>query len=106
MVQITDKAAVEFKTLLKKEGKEDHGVKLFVAGFGCSGPQYGLSLEEKPEDGETVYESNDVKIYLTKEAAEALEGVEIDYIKSEHGEGFVINNPKANGCGPTCGGCG
>ncbi len=104
MVEVTDKAAVEFKNLLKKEGKADYGVKLFVAGFGCSGPQYGLSLEEKPEDGERVYESNDVKLYLTKDAAEALEGVEIDYVKSEHGEGFVINNAKD--CGPSCGGCG
>lgn len=105
MVEVTDKAAVEFKTLLKKEGKPDYGVKLFVAGFSCSGPQYGLSIEEKPEDGEEVYESNDVKFYLPKEAAEALEGVEIDYVKSEQGEGFVLNNPNAN-CGPSCGGCG
>jgi iron-sulfur cluster assembly accessory protein len=105
MVQITDKAAEEFKNLLEKEGKSDYGVKVFVAGVGCSGPQYGLSLEEKPEDGEKVYENNDVKFYLTTEAEEALEGVEIDYIKSEQGEGFVINNPN-QGCGPSCGGCG
>jgi Fe-S cluster assembly iron-binding protein IscA len=47
-----------------------------------------------------------VKFYLTTEVEEALEGVEIDYIKSEQGEGFVINNPTAKGCGPSCGGCG
>lgn len=105
MVQVTEKAASEFKTLLEKEGKPNHGVKLFIAGFSCSGPQYGLAIEEKPEDGEKVFESNDVKLYLTKETADALEGVEIDYVKTEHGEGFVINNPNAN-CGPSCGGCG
>jgi len=106
MMQITDKAAEEFKGLLKKEGQPDYGVKVFVAGVGCSGPQYSLSLEETPTDGEKVYENNDVKFYLTTEVEEALEGVEIDYIKSEQGEGFVINNPTAKGCGPSCGGCG
>lgn len=106
MVNLTDKAAEEFKNLLKKEGKPDYGVKVFVAGIGCSGPQYGLSLEKAPEEGEKVFESKGVKIYLSPKAAEELDEGVIDYIKSEYGEGFVLNNPNAKGCGPSCGGCG
>ena len=107
MVSITDKASVEFKNLLKKQGKLDYGVKVFVAGMGCSGPQYGLSLEENPEDGEKILENNDVKFYLTSEAETALDGVEIDYVASEQGEGFVIKNSNSSGCSPGgCGSCG
>ncbi|MCG7853168.1 MAG: iron-sulfur cluster assembly accessory protein, partial [Methanosarcinaceae archaeon] len=55
MVEITDTAAAELKSLLESEEKEDHSLRIFVAGMGCSGIQYGMSLDtEVNEDDVTI----------------------------------------------------
>lgn len=55
-----------------------------------------------------VTESNGVKIVLDENMDALLSGAEIDYIETEYGAGFVINNQNAgaSGCDATCGGCG
>ncbi len=107
MVSITKKAATELQNILKKENKKGCGLRIFTAGFGCGGPQYGLALEETPGDRDRITESNGVKIFLDENMDALLSGVEIDYIETEYGSGFVINNSNAasDGCGPSCGGC-
>ncbi|MBI5253139.1 MAG: iron-sulfur cluster assembly accessory protein [Euryarchaeota archaeon] len=107
MVSITEKAAIELQNILKKENRKGCGLRIFTAGFGCSGPQYGLALEEKAADEDKVTESNGVKIFLDENMDALLSGAEIDYIETEYGSGFVINNPNAasDGCGSSCGGC-
>lgn len=109
MVSVTKKAAQELKNVLKQENKENCAVRIFVAGFGCSGPQYGITLAEEPEKGDEVSESNGVKVFLDKDMGSFLKNAELDYIETEHGAGFVINNASAangGGCNTCGGGCG
>lgn len=82
-------------------------MRIFMAGLGCGGPQYGLALEEKATSEDRITESNGVKIFLDENMDVLLSGAEIDYIETEYGAGFVINNPNvgAGGCGPSCSGC-
>lgn len=107
MVTITDKAAEEFKNILKQENKEGHGIRIIMAGFGCHGPSYGLAFDKEPREGDEVLKLNGVKIFLDKNVNEALDGSTIDYITTAQGSGFTINNPNAatgcSSCGP--GGC-
>lgn len=106
MIEITDTAAGELKQLLEKENKTDHGLRIFAAGFGCSGIQYGLNLAESPESGDGEIESNGIKIFYSKDIEDDLSELKIDYINNEHGNGFVIDNPNVS-CGSGCGGsCG
>ncbi|MFH1774202.1 MAG: iron-sulfur cluster assembly accessory protein [Methanobacteriota archaeon] len=104
MVIVTEKAAAELRNILEKENKKGCGLRIFMAGFGCSGPQYGLVLEEKATGEDKVTESNGVRVFLDENMDALLSGAEIDYIESA---GFVINNPNAHAsnCGPSCGGC-
>lgn len=106
MVSVTEKAAAELRNILEKEKKQGCGLRIFMAGFSCHGPQYGLTLEENPESEDRVLESKGVKVFLDKNMDSLLSNAEIDYIKTEQGSGFVINNPNAHAgsCGP-CGGC-
>ncbi len=105
MIEITDAAAAELKQLLENENKTDHGLRIFTAGMGCSGIQYGLTLEKSPRNGEEVSESNGVKIFYDKEIKDDIDEFKIDYIDNEYGKGFIIDNPNAR-CGPGCGSCG
>ena len=48
MVEVTDKAAVELKSLLEEQNKQDVALRVFIAGMSCCGVQYGMSLDNIP----------------------------------------------------------
>ena len=102
MVTLSDRAAVEVKGLLEKQEKPDAMLRVFVAGGGCSGFQYGMSLEEEASEGDQTFELNGVKVIIDPRSAQFIGGAEIDYVDSMMGGGFKIENPNAAsscGCG-------
>jgi iron-sulfur cluster insertion protein len=105
MIEITDAAASELKQLLEEQNKTDHGLRIFAAGLGCRGMQYGLSLEKSPGKEDGVLKSNGIKIIFSKDIHDDIDELRIDFIDNDHGKGFVINNPGAS-CGTGCGSCG
>jgi iron-sulfur cluster insertion protein len=105
MIEITDVAASELKQLLEKEKKGDHGLRIFAAGIGCSGVQYGLTLEKTPKTGDEVQENNGIKLFFSKDIQNEIDELKIDFIDNDYGKGFIIDNPHAR-CGSGCGSCG
>ena len=106
MVEITETAAIELKSLLESEEKQDHSLRIFIAGMGCSGIQYGLALDNESKDDDVTISSNDVNIIMSKDVSEALNDAKVDYIDTAHGKGFVIDNPNAvSACGSGCSSC-
>ncbi len=105
MIEITDAAAAELKQLLEKEKKSDYGLRIFTAGIGCSGIQYGLTLEKSPKKEDDVLESNGIKIFFDKNIQDDISELKIDYIDNDYGKGFIVDNPDAR-CGSGCGSCG
>ena len=109
MLKVSDIAVEKAKEILKAEGKEGWGLRVFIHGSGCCGPSYGMDLDEKASEGDQTVEKNGLKVFVDKEAAESLSSKEIDYIKTEQGEGFVINGgeqPSGSSCGSGCSSCG
>jgi iron-sulfur cluster assembly accessory protein len=105
MIEVTDKAASELKTLLEQEGKPDIALRIFVAGVACSGIQYGLALDDEVKEDDVTMESNGIKLVMAKDIERTFSNGSIDFIEDENGKGFLIRNPTAGeGCG-TCGGC-
>jgi len=104
-VKITDSAAAKALEILKAEGKEGWGLRIFVHGSSCCGPSYGMDINENASAGDETVEKNGLKVFVDKEALESLNDKEIDYIKNAQGEGFVINGgDDAPSCGSGCGG--
>ena len=102
MVTLSDRAAEEVKGLLEKQEKPDAMLRVFVAGGGCSGFQYGMSLEEEAGEGDQTFDLNGVKVIIDPRSAQFIGGAEIDYVDSMMGGGFKIENPNAAsscGCG-------
>lgn len=102
MVEITATAAEGLKKMMEEEGKTDHALRVFIAGMGCSGIQYGLTLDNEKADDDIVLESNGIKIYITEEVKKALAGAKVDYVETAHGNGYVIDNPNTPKCGGSC----
>jgi iron-sulfur cluster assembly protein len=101
MIQVTEKAAEQIKAIMKKEGLEDHGLRIAAVGGGCSGMSYKLEFD-KVTGEDKVYEDHGVKILVDKKSYIVLNGTTLDYTDGLNGTGFVFQNPNAKstcGCG-------
>ena len=101
LITITSAAADKVRELLDAEGNAELGLRIFVAGGGCSGLQYGMTLDETQES-DSIFETQGVRVLIDEMSAEYISGSEVDYVDSLMGAGFTVNNPNAVstcGCG-------
>ena len=102
MISITDEAVEQLEAFLEDQGTSGYSLRVFVAPGGCSGLQYGMSVEEDVEDGDTLIEMKGVRLLVDEFSAMYLGGAEIDFVNSLMGGGFTVRNPNAvAGC--SCG---
>ncbi len=94
-INITDKAAEKAKALLEARELPEGALRVFVAGGGCSGYQYGMALARSSEDDDIIIELSGVRIVVDPESAQYLQGAEIDYVDDIMKSGFSIFNPNA-----------
>ena len=101
MLNLTPAAAEKVQELLDQEGDPSLGLRIFVAGGGCSGMQYGMTLDEA-QDGDVVVELQGIRVLVDEMSAGYIQGSDVDYVDSLMGAGFTVNNPNAVstcGCG-------
>ncbi len=99
---MTDAAVSKASTLIAGSGKENAAIRMFVKSGGCSGYQYGMSVDEKPLEGDLEFEDRGIRIVIDPRSWPMLRGSEVDYVESLMGGGFSVNNPNASsacGCG-------
>jgi iron-sulfur cluster assembly protein len=99
IVNMTPAAVDKVRELLAQENDPTLALRVFVAGGGCSGLQYGMTLDEEQE-GDTVIPQSGIKILVDEMSVGYISGSEIDYVDSLMGAGFTVNNPNAvSSCG-------
>jgi iron-sulfur cluster assembly protein len=101
-IAITEAAAEMIAKLLVQKQVPDYGLRVFVAGGGCSGMQYGMALEAEARPYDHVLHASGVKVFVDPTSMMYLSGATVDYEDSLMGGGFRIENPNA---ASTCG-CG
>ncbi len=104
MVNVSNTAATKIKELMKEQGQENASLRIIVAGMGCSGPQYMMTLESEANQEDTVVKADGLSILVDPETAPVLQGAEIDYVETLERSGFTITNPtfqmsEGGGCG-------
>lgn len=104
MISITETASSRVRELLDEPGKADHALRVFVRSMSCSGPAFGMALDDATREDDAIAELFGVKIVVDPQSAPYVEGAEIDYVESLMGKGFTINNPNAVSGGGGCGG--
>lgn len=98
MINITDSAAVKIKDLILEENDPSLKVRAFVQGGGCSGFQYGFTMDGEVNEDDFVFED----VVVDSMSAQYMTGATIDYKEDITGSQFVIVNPNAQstcGCG-------
>ena len=101
-INFSDNAVKKVKELIEEEGTPELKLRVFVSGGGCSGMQYGFTLEESINEDDTKVEKDNVMLLIDPMSLQYLTGAEIDYQDNVQGSQFVIKNPNATttcGCG-------
>jgi iron-sulfur cluster insertion protein len=102
MITITEQAVSKIKDILAEENNPGLKLRVFVQGGGCSGMQYGFTLDEEQAEDDWDIESNGVNVLVDSMSGGYLQGAVIDYKEDQYGSSFSINNPNAQttcGCG-------
>ena len=104
-MNVTNEATKFITDLLEKNNKKGWGVRIYLAGMGCSGPQFGMAFQEKKKDEDQEQKVNGFSFYYDDETKEMLEGSTVDYIETPNGAGLIVNNPNFNQACGACAGC-
>jgi iron-sulfur cluster insertion protein len=95
-------AVEKLRDILAEENNPNAMLRVFVQGGGCSGFQYGFTLDESQNEDDFDFVFEDVKVVVDAMSMQYLQDSAIDYKEDAMGASFVINNPQAVstcGCG-------
>lgn len=98
----TDSAVSKIKQVIAEEANPKLALRMFVSGGGCSGFQYGFTLDEVANEDDFTLEKDGVKFFVDAMSYQYLIGSTVDYKEDLSGAQFVISNPGAKstcGCG-------
>ena len=96
MITISESAKIKIADILLEDGSKY--VRAFVQGGGCSGMQYGFTIEDTVNEDDFQFDN----VLVDSMSMQYLTGAEIDYKEDRNGSQFNIKNPNAQttcGCG-------
>lgn len=99
---MTETGASKAVELLASSGKDSAAIRVFIKSGGCSGYSYGMAIDDKELEGDSIFEDKGVRLVVDKMSLPLLEGSQVDYVENMMGGGFSVINPNATsscGCG-------
>jgi iron-sulfur cluster assembly protein len=96
MIKMTPNALSAVEKFIKGSDVPVAGLRIAISGGGCSGFQYGMSLEQAKNEDDTVLDYGAVTLLVDPLSAPLLEGVTVDFVDSLNGSGFKFENPNAS----------
>lgn len=99
---LTDAAVIKLRDILAEENNTEAKLRVFVQGGGCSGMQYGFTIDQEQNDDDFVQEYDSVQVLVDSMSWQYLSEATINYKEDLMGASFVIENPQAQttcGCG-------
>jgi iron-sulfur cluster assembly protein len=102
-VTLTEGAIAKVREIRDAQGQPDAGLRIYIAGGGCSGFKYGMTLDQEPAPDDEVIEFSGLRVFIDALSLPKLAGCTVDFVDDELlGQGFKIDNPNAVstcGCG-------
>ena len=101
-IELTEEAARHVARELARRGHGE-GLRVATKKSGCTGFAYVVDYADDIEPGDQVYESFGVKVVVDQVALPQLDGMTIDFVKTNLlNQGFEFRNPNVKdmcGCG-------
>lgn len=101
-VTVSESAARRLAEIVAAEGDPGMALRVAVSGGGCSGFQYGFTLDDTVNEDDVIIERDGVKVVIDSVSIDLLAGAEVDFVEELSGAAFRIRNPNAAsscGCG-------
>lgn len=101
MITITTTAEKQIETILSQEVAGTN-IRAFVQGGGCSGFQYGFTLDTETHSDDHEINVGVYKVIIDAVSLQYMSGSTLDYRGDFMSKAFVIDNPNAVstcGCG-------
>ena len=105
-------AADAIRNILTERNLEGYALRVYVAGGGCCGVNFGMALDNNFRDVDTTFEANGVRVVVDEVSIDYLRGATVDFINDPvRGAGFAVDSPSALshshegdscGCGGSC----
>lgn len=102
MIAITENASAKIADILAGENNPKSKIRVFVQGGGCSGMQYGFTIDEEQNEDDFEIPAGSLSVLVDSISAQYLSNASIDYVEDLNGSQFKISNPNAEttcGCG-------
>lgn len=98
-ITLTENAAKRVAWIAERQ-KKPAILRLSVDGGGCAGFTYRFELAEGVEVGDTVVETDGVKLAVDPVSLDLVAGSAVDFVEDLGGAAFRVTNPNAqSGCG-------
>ena len=105
-INLSTAASDAVKNILNERKLEGYALRVYVAGGGCCGVNFGMALDNNFRDVDTTFEINGVKVVVDEVSIDYLRGASTDFINDPvRGAGFAVDSPNAKGHSHSEGGC-
>jgi iron-sulfur cluster assembly accessory protein len=101
-VSLTPQAAGKVREIMASQNPLPAGLRIGVAGGGCSGFQYSMSFENQAGMMDKVFNFDGLKVFVDATSLMYLNGCVVDYVETLEAAGFKFENPNVKstcGCG-------
>lgn len=102
MITITESAKGKIQDILLEENNPKIKLRMFVQGGGCSGFNYGFTLDEERNEDDFEIPTGETSILVDAMSMQYIQGATVDFEETLMGSNFKIQNPQAVstcGCG-------
>jgi iron-sulfur cluster assembly protein len=103
-IKLSLAASDAVKNILVERKLEGYALRVYVAGGGCCGVNFGMALDNNFQDVDTKFDINGVQVVVDEVSIEYLRGASIDFVNDPvRGAGFAVDSPNAKGGECSCG---
>jgi iron-sulfur cluster assembly protein len=93
-ITITPDAAKEIRRIrTENQIPDSHALRMGVKSGGCCGISYLLAFDEKADETDKIFQSEEIRIFIDDQSLIHLSGTTLEYVDGPHGKGFRFNNP-------------
>ena len=95
-ISLSAAASDAVRSILAERNLEGYALRVYVAGGGCCGVNFGMALDNNIRDVDTTFETNGVKVVVDEVSIDYLRGAQIDFLNDPvRGAGFAVDSPSA-----------
>ena len=115
-ITLSTAASDAVRNILTERNLEGYALRVYVAGGGCCGVNFGMALDNNFRDSDTTFDASGVKVVVDEVSIDYLRGAKIDFVNDPvRGAGFAVDSPSTKakahdhehgeggcGCGGSC----